>query len=427
MKKSLWLFFVMVLALSALLVACGPDRSSEETADQGGGDGEPATDEAVEEPKPDQLTMWVDGDAHLEAYEVITERYTEETGITVNLVPFAQLDQVEALSLDGPAGRGPDLFFQPHDRVGDVWLQGLVAELELTEEQLQGYQEGALEALSFEGNQLGIPAIVETYALFYNTDLVPEAPQTIDELMEIGENLTNPSQDEYGFLMDATNFYFNYPFLTAAGGYVFGTDDEGAFNVDDIGLATDEVVQGAEMIQSWYENGYIPNGITDDVLKGLFQDGKVGAVVTGPWAIADFKEALGENLAVTPLPTVDGEPLNSFSGVRGWLVSEYSDHKYWATDLALFVTNNESSLTFFETTGDLVARTDVEVNDELRAGILEQAEYAVPMPNIPEMSQVWEPMGAAVEFISQGDDPREVLEEAVEQIKEQIALVGAGN
>jgi arabinogalactan oligomer/maltooligosaccharide transport system substrate-binding protein len=422
--RSFLLLLVMGLVL-AVLAACGPDREEEAAPAPSEGETE---GEVTEAEKPDTLTMWVnDEDAQLDAYEEITERFTEETGINVDITPFSMLDQTDALSLDAASGGGPDLFFQPNDRMGDIYLQGLAAELELTEEQLEGYPEGAITALSYEGAQLGIPAVIETYGLMYNTELVEEAPATIEELEQIAEELTNASADEYGFLMEGTNFYYLYPFLEAYGGYVFNQDDNGVYDIEDIGLANEGAQEGAELIQSWFEAGYLPQGITGDIMNGLFEDGKVGAVVTGPWNIPNYSAALGDNLAVAPLPSIDGENMASFSGVKGWLVNEYSENIEWATELALFITNPENALTYFEVAGELPARTDVEIDDELRAGLVEQAEYAVPMPNIPAMSQVWDPMGDAFEFISQGQDAQEVLEEAVDQIKEQIQLSEGAN
>jgi arabinogalactan oligomer/maltooligosaccharide transport system substrate-binding protein len=422
-KSFLWLT-VLVLALSALLAACGPDRdegngSASESGASAGEDG----GEGTAPEKPDTLTMWVnDEDAQLSAYEQIVEKYEEETGIAVEITPFSMLDQLDALSLDAAAGGGPDLFFQPNDRMGDIYLQGLAAELELTPEQLEGYPEGAIDALNYEGAQLGIPAVIETYALFYNTELVPEAPETFEEMEQIAAELTNASADEYGFLMEATNFYYLYPFLEAHGGYVFEQDAEGVYDSASIGLANEGAIEGASLIQSWFEEGYLPVGINGDIMSGYFRDGQVGAVITGPWSIPEFSEALGDNLAVAPLPKINGKNPASFSGVKGWLVNEYSANQYWATDLALFITNPENSLTYFEVAGELPARTDVEIDDELRQPILEQSEYAVPMPNIPAMSSVWEPMEDAFEFISQGEDPAEVLEEAVQQIADKITL-----
>lgn len=422
-KKSTLLTFLLMLVLSLALVACGPERDGNSEPTPTEGDTTDETAEAVQPAKPESLTMWVnDPESQVQAYEEIAAKYEAETGIAVTIVPQSMLEQLDALSLDGPAGHGPDLFFHPHDRVGAIHLQGLAAELEVTEEQLAGYPEGALQALSYEGFQYGIPAVIETYSLFYNTDLIPEAPETMDELIEISKELTNAANDEYGFLMEATNFYFTYPFLAGPGGYVFGRDAEGGYDIEDIGLGNEGAIEGGKQIQSWFEEGLIPQGITGDIMNGLFREGKVGAVVTGPWSIPDYSADLGDKLKVTTLPTINGEKLNSFSGVKGWFVSEYSENKYWATDLALFITNSANGEHYFNVAGEIPARTDIKIDDELRNGILAQAEYAEPMPNVPEMSQVWDPMAEALEFISKGDDVAEVLGEAVEHINEQIEL-----
>ncbi|MCE7794926.1 extracellular solute-binding protein [Salipaludibacillus sp. CUR1] len=436
--KSLLLSLMLLIVLSIALVACGNNNetdgpandanngnNADVTNDNNDAEGnEGAADEDAPE-KPEELTMWVnDEDAQLDAYEEISERFTDEYGIDVNITPYSMLDQTEGMSLDGPAGQGPDLFFQPHDRMGDIHLQGLAAELELTDDQLDRlseYNEEAVQSFSYEGIQYGIPAVVETYALFRNTDLVPDAPETMDELMDVARDLTDGST--YGFLMEATNFYFSYPFLTAPGGYVFAQDEDGVYDPEDIGLNSDGAVQGAEVIQSWFEEDLMPSGIDGDIMNGLFTDGQAGMVVTGPWAIPEYEDALGDSLEISPLPEQDGEVLSSFSGNKGWLVNYYTEDQYWATELALFLTNAENSETYFEVAGELPAHTAVEIEDDLMAPIFEQTQHAEPMPNIPEMSQVWEPIGDALEFVSQGDDPQEVLDEAVEQIREQIAIM----
>lgn len=44
------------------------------------------------------------------------------------------------------------------------------------------------------------------------------------------------------------------------------------------------------------------------------------------------------------------------------------------------------------------------------------------MPNVPEMTTTWDPMKNALQYISEGDDPKEVMEEAIDIITEQIQL-----
>jgi arabinogalactan oligomer/maltooligosaccharide transport system substrate-binding protein len=429
---------MLLLSTAGLLAACGngdggdagdtgadPDTTEETTDDTNGETAEETTNEDAPE-KPESLHMWVNQEEQqLDAYEEITARFTEEYGIDVQITPYEMLEQLDGMSLDGPAGQGPDLFFQPHDRMGDIYLQGVAAELDLTDDQLERlgeYNEEAVQSFSYEGIQFGIPAVVETYALFINNELVPEAPETMDELMDIARDLTGDGQ--YGFMMNAGDLYFTYPFITADGGYIFGQDEDGVYDPTDIGLNTPEAVSAVEMIQSWFDEGLMPPGTDLEVANSLFIDGQLGMVVNGPWAIPDYRDAIGENLQVVELPTQDGEPLNSFSGNKGWLVNYYTDHEYWATELALFITNEESSTTYFEVAGELPAHTAVEIDDEFMDPIFAQTQNAHPMPNIPEMSQVWEPLGDALQFVQQGDDVQEVLDEAVANIEANISMMG---
>ncbi|WP_170006692.1 sugar ABC transporter substrate-binding protein [Bacillus fonticola] len=427
MKKFFSLFFMMMLVV-VVLAACGPSR--EEVQEEGGTEEENENEglaEGEEPEKPESLTVWVnDQDVQLEALGQIFDKYEEETGITIEETPMSMLDQVDAISLDGPNGNGPDLFYQPHDRIGDIVQRGLAAPVDLSDVEDQ-YTSAALEAMQVDGEYMGIPMVVETYATFYNKDLVSEAPETMEEVMTIAAEQT--SGENYGFLMEAANFYYTYPFLASNGGYVFG-GEAGSYDIEDIGLNNEGSVAGAEMIQSWYENGYIPTDLTADILNGLFQEGQVGVVINGPWMVRDYSAALGDSLGTTILPALDnGETPKSLVGVKAWLVSDYAEEnrQYWAADLAKFVSNEENSLLYFDIAGELPANSvalesEAVTSDELISAFAEQIQYGEPMPNNPEVQQIWEPINNALSFIAQGEPVEDVLNEAVEIIKTNIEI-----
>ena len=50
----------------------------------------------------------------------------------------------------------------------------------------------------------------------------------------------------------------------------------------------------------------------------------------------------------------------------------------------------------------------------------EFASKALPMPAIPAMAAVWQPLGIAQANIVKGADPKDAMESAGEQIKSQI-------
>ncbi|RDI47804.1 sugar ABC transporter substrate-binding protein [Falsibacillus pallidus] len=418
MKKALSLLMALILVMG-VLAACGPKRETGESKPE---DTKKKTEEAA---KPDKLVVWVNNeDKQKQALQDIFAKYTEKTGIKVEAVPMDMLDQVKTLALDGPAGKGPDLFFQPHDRIGSIVLQGLADPVDLGDAK-GDYIDTAVDAVTYDGKVWGAPLVVETYGTFYNKDLVDKAPETMDELMEIAKNQTDASKDKYGFLMEAANFYFSYPFFAANGGYVFKKDN-GSYDVNDIGLNNDGAKKGGELIGSWFKNGYIPVEVNPDIMNGLFTKGNTAVVITGPWNIPTYKDALGDKLGTATLPKIDGKIPQSFVGVKSWMLSSYSKNKEWATDLMKFVTNQENSLHYFEVAGEMPANKaaledDKVTSDQLIAAFAEQVKYGEPMPSAPEMQQVWEPINNALAFIAKGQPVGDVLDEAVKAIKDNIA------
>ncbi|GJM83922.1 hypothetical protein HMSSN139_64180 [Paenibacillus sp. HMSSN-139] len=99
--------------------------------------------------------------------------------------------------------------------------------------------------------------------------------------------------------------YFNYPFIASTGGYLFG--DNGT-NPDDIGLANDGAVESLKVFQSLKEALPINSGdINPDIKRSLFNEGDVAMDINGPWELAGYKAALGDNLGLALYPSINGK------------------------------------------------------------------------------------------------------------------------
>ncbi|MGP4038429.1 sugar ABC transporter substrate-binding protein [Gracilibacillus sp. D59] len=428
--RKYWLALIALFTI-VIISACAPDREENTNTDNNqNSTSEETGEDSANADKPEELTVWAnDEEKQLKAIEEIAADYEKQNDIKVNVVPKTMLDQLDELALAGPEGNGPDLFFQPHDRTGDIVAQGLAQPLDISDEDLAGYSDASLESVQyeFEGStaMYGVPAVIETYGVFYNKDIIDE-PQTIDDLLVALEEKTDVSQDKFGFLMKPNDLYFAYPFFKNYGGYIFG-GNIGEYDTSDIGLANEGAVEGGKLFQSFFGDGKIPPSTTTDVIDGLFTEGKVGAVINGPWSIASYREALGDSLGFAPFPDINGKGAQSLVGVKAWMVSYYSDNTEWATDLALFMTNEENQKHYFDVAGELPTNTSAleSIDDPIFSTFSKQIENGVPMPSTPQMSQVWEPMNNALQFIAEGEDPASVLPEAVEQIKTNINASGA--
>ncbi|WP_277678447.1 sugar ABC transporter substrate-binding protein [Gracilibacillus dipsosauri] len=418
-NKTLW-GLLLIVSFVLLLAACAPEREGAEKAN-GTDESKNNSEESGESDKPEKLVVWInDEDIAEDVSKQMFEKYTEETGIEIEYKRVAIPDQVQELALAGPTGDGPDLFFQPQDSLGDIVAQGLAVPIEYTDEEKGQFTDVAMDAFTYDGDIYGAPVAIETYFTFYNKSLIDEAPETIEDVFNMSKELTDASKDQYGFLI-SPEFYYLYSFMNAYGGYVFG-EENGVYDPTDIGLDNEGSIEGLNKYKEFIDAGLLPKTLTVDILDGLFKEGKVGMVVSGPWNMPIYKEALGEDVATAPLPKMNGEVAPSFVGVKSWLVSYFSDNQEWAADLAKFMTNDENSQVYFDVTGELPPRPEIldAVNDPMYAGYTEQVPHGTLMPNIPEMSPVWD-MDTAIELINNGAKVEEAVPETVQSIKDKIA------
>src|SRR5699024_1574716 len=123
-----------------------------------------------------------------QAVEEITDKYTDETGIEVELTPVDMLDQIEKLDVEGPAGNGPDIIFQPHDRIGDLVTRGLIDPVNISNK--DEYTDTARAAVMDDDEDWGYPAVAEIYTMYYNKSLGEEDTETVEEVMDIAAENT---------------------------------------------------------------------------------------------------------------------------------------------------------------------------------------------------------------------------------------------
>ncbi|OFK56088.1 sugar ABC transporter substrate-binding protein [Globicatella sp. HMSC072A10] len=356
-------------------------------------------------------------------------KFEEEYGVKVELLDADMFEKVDGLALDGPAGTAPDVLIAPYDRIGSLAQTGLINEVTLNEE--AGYDDTDKQQVSTDGVVYGAPAVIETIVLYYNKDLLPEAPKTFDELRELTKDEKYAFAGEDGkstaFLAQWTNFYHSYGLLAGYGGYVFGEDGT---NYEDLGLNSEGAVEGINYAVDWFQNVW-PQGMLDvssvsDFVMQQFTDGKAAAIIDGPWQAAAIKEA-GVNFGVAKIPTLpNGEEYKPFAGGKGWVVSAFTDKQELAQEFLNWVTSEEMQTAMYEESGQIPAnqvarKVAAEAGNELTTAVIDVYSNAVPMPNIPQMSEVW--TGAENLMFDAGSgnkSAQEAADAAVELIKQSI-------
>lgn len=356
-------------------------------------------------------------------------KFEEEYGVKVELLDADMFEKIDGLALDGPAGTAPDVLIAPYDRIGSLAQTGLINEVTLNEE--AGYDDTDKQQVSTDGVIYGAPAVIETIVLFYNKDLLPEAPKTFDELRELTKDEKYAFEGEDGkstaFLAQWTNFYHSYGLLAGYGGYVFGEDGT---NYEDLGLNSEGAIEGINYAVDWFQNVW-PQGMLDvtsvgDFVMQQFTDGKAAAIIDGPWQAAAIKEA-GVNFGVAKIPTLpNGEEYKPFAGGKGWVVSAFTEKQELAQNFLNWVTSEEMQTAMYEESGQIPAnqvarKAAAEAGNELTTAVIDVYSNAVPMPNIPQMGEVWS--GAENLMFDAGSgnkSAQEAADAAVELIKQSI-------
>ena len=393
---------------SLLLVACGGKKDDTSASEN-------------------ELTVYVDNG--YKAYmEEAAKAFEKESGTKVTIKTGDALGGLDKLSLDNQSGKAPDVMMAPYDRVGGLGNDGQLAEVTLNK---NSKTDKTTESLVTNGGKVyGAPAVIETLVLYYNKDLLQEAPKTFGELEELAKDSKYDFAGEAGkntaFLADWTNFYYTYGLLSGNGGYVFGKDGT---DPKDVGLNNQGAIDGIEYAKTWYAKW--PKGLQDtkgaaNFIQTQFQEGKTAAIIDGPWKAASLKDAK-VNYGVATIPTLpNGKAYSAFGGGKAWVIPAGANHPEAAQKFVDFLTTTDQQKALYDKTNEVPANTEareyaVGKNDELTAAVVKQFENAQPMPNISEMSTVWDPAATMLfDAVSGKKSAKDAADDAVKLIKETI-------
>ena len=374
---------------------------------------------------PGVLTIWADA-TRAPILAGLSEAFTAEFGIPVEVHEVAFGDIRDRLGIAGPAGEGPDIIIGAHDWIGQLIADGLLEPILFLEDIRDQFVPVSIEAFSSGGRIYGLPYLTEAVGLIYNRDLVPVPPTTFTEFIAIASVLTDPEKGQFGFLSNIPqpDPYHSFPFISAFGGYVFGLDEEGVLDPHAIGLDNEGAIIGGHLILELITSGLLPVGTDYGAMTGLFNDGMVGMILTGPWAVRDIKAA-GINYGIAPLPTIGGQAMRPFVGVHGFMVSAFSANKILAmTFLEEFIATKDTMLALYEAdprNPAFIPALDVVAADPEVVAWAANAAVGTPMPSIPEMAAVWSAWADAITLIvDQELSPEEALRDAVIRIRDII-------
>jgi maltose/maltodextrin transport system substrate-binding protein len=373
---------------------------------------------AAQAKEPLKLLVWINGDKGYTGLQKVGDAFAAESGVQVTVQhPESAPDKFQSSS---GAGKGPDVFCWPHDRVGEWARSGLIVPVHPRKGIRDSIDASAWRAFQYNGKTWGYPISIEAIGLVYNKALVPVPPKTFEEVVALDARLAK--QGKKAILWDYNKSFFSFPLLAAGGGYIYGKDAKGNYDVRDIGVNTPGAVAGATVLQQLIQHGQMPKGAGYAEMEGAFARGDVAMMITGPWAWENAKRA-HVDFGVAPIPAVAGHPAKPFVGVLGCMIAAPSKVKDIARE---FIEHHLLRLESLKTiNADVPLGTpankafyaELAADPNIRA-TMENARVGEPIPNIPETGKFFTAVDAAIEAITNGrQSPKAALDGAAARMR----------
>lgn len=406
-SRSLIMTGAMAAATAVVLAGCAP---AEPEAPQFEG----------------SLTVWVDAD-RAGVLEDIAAQFEEERGVTVELVTKEFGAIRDDFITQAPTGNGPDIIVGAHDWLGKLVQNGVVAPLELGDKAAD-FQDVAITAMSYEGQNYGLPYSVENIAMIRNTDIVAEEPATFDDLIAAGQAAVAAGTAQYPFLVgldpNAGDPYHLYPLQASFGAPVFEITADGTYDPTTLALGNEGGEAFAVKLAEWGAAGILNTNISGDIAREEFVAGKSPFYLTGPWNLPAIKEA-GINYSIDAIPSAGGEVASPFVGVQGFFISARSENQLAATEFLVNYIGTEAVQTALYEVGGrapaLLSAFEAAKSNADVAAFGEVGATGNPMPNVPAMDAVWSDWGSTeVAIITGQGDPVELWRAMVASIQSKI-------
>jgi len=408
-----------VTAAALLLAACGSggegaDASASASA-SGGISAAPS------------ILIWSDP-AHADALKASAAAHREKTGVEV-LVQTVGTDLTKIrddITTLAPQGQGPDLFVGQSDWVGRLADYGLLAPVDLSAH-ASGLRPVAVNGFTYQGRTYGLPFATENLALFRNTSLAPQPPESIDVMARNGLELADNDDQILPIALPVGpqgDAYHWYPFYSAAGGRIFGLDAQGGYTADELEVGKPGSIEAAKRLAGLTEDGALDKDTTLDEALTAFTSGRSPYLISGPWSIEPVRQS-GVPFTVEAVPGFDSVLASRAQAMvtsQGLFQSAFARNAAGAQEYLAATAVTTDVMSSLAAPGDLApAWTASYVTaDPVIKGFGDYADTSAPTPNLAEMDQVWLALSQAQVDVMSGEDPAKTMKAAGREIQAAI-------
>src|ERR671916_2303087 len=274
------------------------------------------------------------------AIEIQVNRFQEQNPkYTLERESIAPDDLLTVIKTRLQSGQPPDVFNYGTGPgyAGVLQDAGLLSSLEKAYKE-NGWEiyDWAKQQVTYDGTVYGVPDLLQEMIVYYNKDLVPEAPKTVDELREIADDLKGQGKIPLAF-GDSERWPAGHLFSMGVSNLLGkeGLDEilygDGRWDVPEVEKAIDL------MFREFVESGYYPEGvnaITYDDANTRFYSGEAAMLPTGTWLVPEIVQTAQDfEVDFFPFPSIEGSGISPPAGVgAGLFVAKEASNPKGAID-----------------------------------------------------------------------------------------------
>ena len=300
---------------------------------------------------------------------------------------------------------------------------------------------GERDVATVNGKVLGVPALVDNLAVVYNKTLfaqhhlAPPGPDwTWSQLAADAKAISDPAKKIFGLTFPAdgseTTVWEYEAMLWEAGGHLLNpAGTQAAFN-SPAGVQALQTLRSMQQAHSLYLDFHPDAGQSES----LFNSGKLGMIITGPWDLSSFPDV---HYGVQIMPSfAPGGSHQTISGPDNWVVFNNGPARVAASlEFLKFLVQPSNLLKNSLATSDLPTRLSVQqlpgfadFNKKYPgAGLFAQNLHNVlqARPQIPQYPRISAALGREVVAALLGQaTPQAALNSAVQQSNSYLAVPG---
>ena len=407
-KKAVTL--LLVAAMTATMVAgCGNKAASNEAAaDSTANDEAAATEETTGTEAAAEDTADSDEEAWSGTLTVWSPQEDQDTGwlakecdafkaahpnwdITFNYGVCAEGDAKSTITQD--VENSADVYMLANDNIPDLVAANAIAELggSYLDYVNTTNSDSIVASVTYNDAVVAFPFTSNTWFMYYDKSVFSDDDiKSFDTMLEKGK-----------VSFPLSNSWYIQAFYVANGCTLFGDGTDEAAGVD---FSGDKAATVTKYLVDLCKN---PNFINDADGAGIagLRDGSVNAIFSGTWDAESVKEALGDNMGVAALPTVniggtEGQ-MKSFVGSKAIGVNPNAENMQVAMSLAAFLAGEDAQKDHYDMRNILPTNINIAIADDPIATAVTKVmtDTSIMQPLVSTMGNYWSPaenMGKAL-------------------------------